>query len=77
MLFLDELQKKAGYPIHRKIIASGELAEQIKALCQTENIDLVICGNHSHSFFSKALSSAKRIIDGSHVDVLLVELSAR
>lgn len=74
-LFLDELQKQAGYPIHRAIIASGELAQQITALCQKENIDLVICGNHNHSFVSKALCSAKRIVDGSHVDVLLVALS--
>lgn len=73
-LFLDELQKQAGYPIHQAIIASGELTQQITALCQKENIDLVICGNHNHSFVSKALCSAKRIVDGSHTDVLLVAL---
>lgn len=49
--FLRELVEKAQYPVHQTIIATGELNEHILSLCQKQNIDLVICGNHNQSFF--------------------------
>jgi len=39
-----------------------------------QNIDLVICGNHNHRFFSRVVCSAKAVVSTSHVDVLLVPL---
>ncbi|RBZ88842.1 universal stress protein UspC, partial [Klebsiella pneumoniae] len=36
--------------------------------------DLVICGNHNHSLFSRATCSAKNIVGSCGVDVLLVTL---
>lgn len=49
--FLRELAQKADYPIHQTVIATGELSAHILDMCQKENIDLVICGNHNQSFF--------------------------
>ena len=72
--FLRELVEKAQYPVHQTIIATGELSEHILSVCQKQNIDLVICGNHNHSFFSRAACSAKSIVASSRVDVLLVPL---
>nr|WP_314520891.1 universal stress protein UspC [uncultured Lelliottia sp.] len=72
--FLQELEDKAQYPIARTFIATGELSEHILDICRKEHADLVICGNHNHSFFSRAACSAKAIISSSQVDVLLVPL---
>ncbi|MCI1897247.1 MAG: universal stress protein UspC [Enterobacter sp.] len=72
--FLQELEEKAQYPIERTFIATGELSEHILDICRKQNIDLVICGNHNQSFFSRAACSAKAIVRSSLVDVLLVPL---
>ncbi|MGG5838608.1 universal stress protein UspC [Huaxiibacter chinensis] len=72
--FLRELEEKAHYPVARTYIATGELSEHILDICRKENIDLVICGNHNQSFFSRAACSAKAIVGSSQVDVLLVPL---
>ncbi|ELY7490194.1 universal stress protein UspC [Cronobacter turicensis] len=72
--FLEALKNGAGYPIAKTIIASGELGEYIQDICEKDDIDLVICGNHNHSFFSKALCSAKKIVATSRTDLLLVAL---
>ncbi|EOC1312638.1 universal stress protein UspC [Cronobacter turicensis] len=72
--FLEGLKNAAGYPIAKTIIASGELGEYIQDICEKDDIDLVICGNHNHSFFSKALCSAKKIVATSRTDLLLVAL---
>ncbi|MEB6378235.1 universal stress protein UspC [Leclercia adecarboxylata] len=74
--FLEDLIARAEYPIAQTVCATGELSEQISDICQQQNIDLVICGNHNQSFFSRATCSAKTIVNNSHVDVLLIPLSA-
>lgn len=72
--FLQELEDRAHYPVERTYIATGELNEHILDICRKQRIDLVICGNHNHSFFSRAACSAKAIVSSSQVDVLLVPL---
>lgn len=72
--FLRDIAQHADYPIAETIIASGELSEHIKDFCHTRQVDLVLCGNHNHSFFSRATCSAKNVIGNTHVDVLLVAL---
>lgn len=51
--FLKMLGEKADYPIEQTFIASGELSQHILAVCRKHHVDLVICGNHNHSFFSR------------------------
>ena len=75
--FLDELIAKAEYPITRAVIATGELSEHILNICQKHQVDLVICGNHNQSFFSRATCSAKTIVSSSKIDVLLIPLGGR
>ena len=72
--FLNGLAQDAGYPIEKITIASGELGPHVKDFCQQHRVDLVICGNHNHSLFSRATCSAKSIVGSSGVDVLLVSL---
>ncbi|WP_312981458.1 universal stress protein UspC [Atlantibacter sp.] len=73
-LFLQSLKDQAGYPIHDTIIATGELSDHILNICAKTPVDLVVCGNHNHSFFSKVTCSAKRVVQSCSVDVLLVSL---
>ncbi|WP_227317095.1 universal stress protein UspC [Cedecea davisae] len=73
-LFLDEIREKAQYPIENVIISSGELSEHILNICENQDVDLVICGNHNQHFFSKVICSAKAVVAASAVDVLLVPL---
>ena len=72
--FLDELVRGANYPIEQTLIASGELSEHILHTCRHKKVDLVVCGNHNQTFFSRAACSAKSIVQSSEVDVLLVSL---
>lgn len=72
--FLKMLGEKADYPIEQTFIASGELSQHILAVCRKHHVDLVICGNHNHSFFSRASCSAK-VSSAPAVDVLLVPLA--
>lgn len=73
--FLKMLGEKADYPIEQTFIASGELSQHILAVCRKHHVDLVICGNHNHSFFSRASCSATSVVSASQVDVLLVPLA--
>ena len=72
--FLNELARQADYPIEKMTIACGELGHHVKDFCLSHKVDLVICGNHNHSLFSRATGSAKNIGGSSGVDVLLVSL---
>lgn len=74
-LFLDELSGDYDYPISTRIIATGELTPHLHATCEEEQIDLLICGNHNSTLFSKALCSARSVIATSKVDVLLICLN--
>ncbi|EHG7583756.1 MULTISPECIES: universal stress protein UspC [Citrobacter] len=72
--FLKKLGKDAGYPIAQTFITYGELSEHILDVCRKHDVDLVVCGNHNQSFFSRASCSAKSVVSSSLVDVLLVPL---
>lgn len=73
--FLKALGEKANYPIERTFITYGELSPHILDVCRKHHVDLVICGNHNYSFFSRASCSAKSVVSASQVDVLLVPLA--
>ncbi|QKJ87523.1 Universal stress protein UspC [Paramixta manurensis] len=73
-LFLEELKARANYPIEKTHIVYGELSEHVCAHCKHQHIDLVVCGNHSQAFFNTLIGSARRVIDRSDVDVLIVPL---
>ena len=73
--FIDKLTQQAQYPIEHTFITYGALNEHILDICRKHAVDLVIYGNHNHSFFSRASCSAKSVVSASQVDVLLVPLA--
>ncbi|MTH46510.1 universal stress protein UspC [Intestinirhabdus alba] len=74
-IFLDKLIEKADYPVGQTFICYGELSEHVLNVCRKHDVDLVVCGNHNHSFFSRASCSAKSVVSSSQADVLLVALA--
>lgn len=72
--FLNELVAQAEYPLTRAVIAMGELSQYILDICDKQQVDLVVCGNHNQNFFSRTTCSAKTIVSSSKVDVLLIPL---
>lgn len=72
--FLNELVAQAEYPLTRTVIATGELSEYILDICEKQQVDLVVCGNHNQNFFSRTTCSAKKIVSSTKVDVLLIPL---
>ena len=70
--FLAELARPGDYAFEKITIARGRLAQHVKDFCRQHRVDLVICGNHNQSLFSRATCSAKDIVGSSGVDVLLV-----
>lgn len=72
--FLNELVAQAEYPFTRAVIATGELSEYILDICEKQQVDLVVCGNHNQNFFSRTTCSAKKIVSSTKVDVLLIPL---
>lgn len=58
--FIDKLSKEAEYPIEHTFITYGALNEHITDVCRKYAIDLVIYGNHNHSFFTRFLFREKR-----------------
>ncbi|CNH37306.1 universal stress protein UspC [Yersinia pekkanenii] len=73
-LFMGELAINASYPIENKSVVHGEFADSLAYFCKQQNIDLVICGNHSMRLMNKFSCSAARLINTSTVDVLIVPL---
>ncbi|MFS2224824.1 universal stress protein UspC [Pantoea sp. B65] len=73
-LFIAELKARANYPISHCHIACGELGHHLIANCRQHQIDLVVCGNHNQHFFKRLLSPARRVINCSEIDVLIVPL---
>ena len=55
-------------------IACANWVTMSKTFASSHKVDLVICGNHNHSLFSRATCSAKNIVGSCGVDVLLVSL---
>jgi len=72
--FLQELCQQADYPIRETLITYGELGPEIVATSLGLKVDLVLCGNHNQGTLAKLLTSAKKVIESSQVDVLLVPL---
>ncbi|AHG22025.1 universal stress protein UspC [Chania multitudinisentens RB-25] len=74
LLFMQELQQRANYPISNTRIIHGELGDCLTYANQQQPFDLVICGNHSDSLMNKVTCSAARFINTSSIDVLIIPL---
>lgn len=70
---LNELANQAGYPIAHTLSGNGEFGQVLIEAIQLYNIDLVVCGHHQ-DFWSKLMSSARQLINTTHIDTLIVPL---
>lgn len=70
---LHKLAEDAGYPIAHTLSANGEFGQVLIEAIQEYDIDLVVCGHHQ-DFWSKLMSSARQLINNTHVDTLIVPL---
>lgn len=68
---LQELADEIDYPITHTFVGSGDLSQEINAVVEEHNIDLMVCGHHQ-DFWSKLLSSSNDLINNAAVDLLVV-----
>lgn len=70
---LNKLADQAGYPIAHTLSGNGEFGQTLIEAIQQYNVDLVVCGHHQ-DFWSKLMSSARQLINTTHIDTLIVPL---
>ncbi|MFT7054034.1 MAG: universal stress protein A [Psychromonas sp.] len=70
---LKELGKLTDYPIANTIVASGDVEEELMQEIAKIKADLLVCGHH-HGFWNRWWSSARKLIDITVVDLLLIHL---
>lgn len=71
---LNKLSQHADYEIAHTLSANGDFGQVMIDAIKKYDIDLVICGHHQ-DFWSKLMSSAKQLINQSHIDTLIVPLN--
>lgn len=71
---LSKLGEEAGYPITHTLSGNGDFGQVLIDAINEHNIDLVVCGHHQ-DFWGKLMSSAKQLINNSHIDTLIVPLN--
>ena len=72
---LNKLANDAGYPIAHTLSGNGEFGQVLIEAIQEYGADLVVCGHHQ-DFWSKLMSSARQLINNTHIDTLIVPLKA-
>lgn len=70
---LKDLSDNSGYEIQETLSGSGDLGQVLVDAIKKYDMDLVVCGHHQ-DFWSKLMSSARRLINTVHVDMLIVPL---
>ena len=68
---MKHLVEFAGYPIHKTLVSSGDLSNELCEAIENLDVDLVVCGHHQ-DFWSKLLSSTRQVINTCPIDVLVV-----
>ncbi|MBC9130018.1 universal stress protein UspA [Frischella sp. Ac48] len=72
-IVLNKLADNAGYPITHTLSGNGEFGQVLIEAIHEYGADLVVCGHHQ-DFWSKLMSSARQLINNTHVDTLIVPL---
>jgi universal stress protein A len=70
---LQELADKADYQFDNIIVVTGDLKNKLVATVKKMNIDLLVCGHH-RDFWSRLLSSVRKLINSVAADLLIVNL---
>lgn len=70
---LQLLAEKIDYPISNTLFVTGDLDKKVQASVNQLGADLVVCGHH-HNFWTRLLSSARKLVNSSLTDLLIVQI---
>lgn len=70
---LQALAEKIDYPIANRVFLAGDLNKNLQATVKELGADLLVCGHH-HSFWSHLLSSARKLVNTSLIDLLIIQV---
>ena len=73
MVELVALLDSVEYPIENKLVVMGEVEEKLVETVNSLGADLLISGHH-HGFWSGWWSSARKLINITPVDLLLIHI---
>ncbi len=70
---LQALAEQADYPVANTLVVIGDLNEKLKTTVQEMDVDLLVCGHH-HDFWTRLLSSARKLVNTAVTDLLIIYL---
>lgn len=70
---LTELLSAVSYPIENKVVLMGDVQDQLVQEANKLHADLLVSGHH-HGFWHSWWSSAKKLLNVTTVDLLLVNI---
>lgn len=70
---LQALADQTDYPIQKSLVVMGDLNHKLNTIVEEQKIDLLICGHHQ-DFWGRLLSSVRRLVNTSVVDLLIIQL---
>ncbi|GAB1661427.1 hypothetical protein Mh1956_20850 [Mannheimia haemolytica] len=71
---LAELASKVNYPVSECLNGTGDFSQVLEEAVEKHNVDLLITGHHQ-DFWSKFMSSTRRVMNNITVDMLVVPLA--
>jgi len=70
---LQEFADKTDYQFENVMVVMGSLKNKLSATVKEMDIDLLVCGHH-HDFWSRLLSSVRKLVNSVTADLLIVNL---
>ncbi|MFT6924642.1 MAG: universal stress protein A [Psychromonas sp.] len=70
---LKELANLTDYPIANTLVVGGDVEETLMQEMTKIQADLLVCGHH-HGFWNRWWSSARKLVNITIVDLLLIHL---
>ena len=70
---LQALAAQVDYPVTNTLVVMGKLNDKLQTTVKEMDIDLLVCGHH-HDFWSRLLSSVRKLVDSTVTDLLIVYL---
>ncbi|WP_415231898.1 universal stress protein [Psychromonas sp.] len=70
---LQILAEHIDYPIANTLFATGDLNKNLQETVKDIGADLLVCGHH-HDFWSRLLSSVRKLANSSWIDLLIIQL---